>query len=113
MTADCSGASSGKTALANVLTEFVPNNERIILIGEAAEIQIQKPNVLRFEARREQSGKCFFARRLWARSTQLLMNAPIGNADYYLGLLERLASETTANSCVKCRALTTRPIPDI
>ncbi len=50
----CGGTSSGKTTLANVLTEFIPNHERIVLIEDTAEIQIQKENVLRFEARREQ-----------------------------------------------------------
>ncbi|HXN23404.1 MAG TPA: ATPase, T2SS/T4P/T4SS family [Candidatus Dormibacteraeota bacterium] len=52
----CGGTSSGKTTLANVLTEFIPNDERIVLIEDTAEIQIQKENVLRFEARREQNG---------------------------------------------------------
>jgi len=52
----CGGTSSGKTTLANVLTEFIPDNERIVLIEDTAEIQIQKENVLRFEARREQNG---------------------------------------------------------
>jgi len=52
----CGGTSSGKTTLANVLTEFIPNHERIVLIEDTAEIQIQKDNVLRFEARREQNG---------------------------------------------------------
>jgi pilus assembly protein CpaF len=52
----CGGTSSGKTTLANVLTEFIPSHERIILIEDTAEIQIQKENVLRFEARREQNG---------------------------------------------------------
>jgi pilus assembly protein CpaF len=51
----CGGTSSGKTTLANVLTEFIPNHERIVLIEDIAEIQIQKENVLRFEARREQN----------------------------------------------------------
>jgi pilus assembly protein CpaF len=37
------------------LTEFIPNDERIILIEDTAEIQIHKENVLRFEARREQN----------------------------------------------------------
>jgi pilus assembly protein CpaF len=50
----CGGTSSGKTTLANVLTEFIPNHERIVLIEDTA--QIQKENVLRFEARREQNG---------------------------------------------------------
>lgn len=52
----CGGTSSGKTTLANALTEFIPNHERVILIEDTAEIQIQKDNVLRFEARREQNG---------------------------------------------------------
>jgi pilus assembly protein CpaF len=52
-----SGAtSSGKTTLANILTETIPDQERIVLIEDTAEIQIQKPNVLRFEARPEQNG---------------------------------------------------------
>jgi pilus assembly protein CpaF len=51
----CGGTSTGKTTLANVLTEFIPNHERIVLIEDTAEIQIQKESVLRFEARREQN----------------------------------------------------------
>lgn len=51
----CGGTSSGKTTLANVLTEFIPDHERIVLIEDTAEIQIQKDNVLRFEARCEQN----------------------------------------------------------
>src|SRR5713226_4133545 len=50
----CGGTGSGKTTLANILTESIPDHERIILIEDTAEIQIQKENVLRFEARREQ-----------------------------------------------------------
>lgn len=52
----CGGTSSGKTTLANALTDFIPNDERIVLIEDTAEIQIQKDNVVRFEARREQNG---------------------------------------------------------
>lgn len=52
----CGGTSSGKTTLANALTDFIPKHERIVLIEDTAEIQIQKDNVLRFEARREQNG---------------------------------------------------------
>src|SRR6266852_2843174 len=52
----CGGTSSGKTTLANILTESIPDHERIVLIEDTAEIQIQKENVLRFEARREQNG---------------------------------------------------------
>ncbi|MGC2333561.1 MAG: CpaF/VirB11 family protein [Candidatus Acidiferrales bacterium] len=52
----CGATSSGKTTLANILTDVIPNHERIVLIEDTAEIQIQKENVLRFEARREQNG---------------------------------------------------------
>src|SRR6266481_1536825 len=52
----CGGTSSGKTTLANVLTEFIPDHERIVLIEDTAEIQIQKDNVLRFEAKRRENG---------------------------------------------------------
>lgn len=52
----CGGTSGGKTTLANILAEVIPNDERIVLIEDTAEIQIHKENVLRFEARREQHG---------------------------------------------------------
>jgi pilus assembly protein CpaF len=52
----CGGTSSGKTTLVNILAEVIPNHERIVLIEDTGEIQIQKENVLRFEARREQNG---------------------------------------------------------
>lgn len=52
----CGGTGSGKTTLANILTDFIPDHERIVLIEDTAEIQIHKQNVLRFEARREQNG---------------------------------------------------------
>ena len=52
----CGGTSSGKTTLANVLTEYIADHERVVLIEDTAEIQIHKENVLRFEARRGQNG---------------------------------------------------------
>jgi pilus assembly protein CpaF len=51
----CGGTASGKTTLANILMGFIPDHERVVLIEDTAEIQMQKPNALRFEARREQS----------------------------------------------------------
>jgi pilus assembly protein CpaF len=38
------------------LRNVIPDNERIVVIEDTAEIQIQKPNVVRFEAWREQDG---------------------------------------------------------
>lgn len=52
----CGDTSSGKTTFANALTEFIPSHERVVLIEDTAEMQIQKDNVLRLEARREQNG---------------------------------------------------------
>jgi pilus assembly protein CpaF len=50
------GTGTGKTTLLNILAEFVPDQDRIILIEDTAEIRISKPNLVRFEARREQNG---------------------------------------------------------
>ncbi len=50
------GTGTGKTTLLNILAGFIPKEERIVLIEDTAEIQISKPNLVRFEARREQNG---------------------------------------------------------
>ncbi|HKW17594.1 MAG TPA: ATPase, T2SS/T4P/T4SS family [Terriglobales bacterium] len=50
------GTGTGKTTLLNLLANFIPDHERILLIEDTAEIQINAPNVVRFEARREQNG---------------------------------------------------------
>lgn len=43
---------SGKTTLLNVLSDFIPENERIITIEDTAELQIRNiPNLVRLEAR--------------------------------------------------------------
>ena len=46
------GTGSGKTTMLNVLTDFVPKEERIITIEDAAELQIRGvENLVRLEAR--------------------------------------------------------------
>jgi pilus assembly protein CpaF len=50
------GTSTGKTTLLNALAAFLPANDRIVLIEDTAELQIDRPNLVRFEARREQEG---------------------------------------------------------
>jgi len=45
------GTGSGKTTLLNVLSGFIPENERIITIEDAAELQLQQEHVLKMETR--------------------------------------------------------------
>jgi pilus assembly protein CpaF len=45
------GTGSGKTTLLNVLSSFIPENERIITIEDAAELQLQQDHVLRMETK--------------------------------------------------------------
>jgi pilus assembly protein CpaF len=48
------GTSTGKTTMLNALAAFLPPKDRIVLIEDTAELQIDRPNLVRFEARREQ-----------------------------------------------------------
>jgi pilus assembly protein CpaF len=50
------GTSSGKTTMLTALTTFISDDDRVVLIEDTSEVQITKPNLVRFEARREQSG---------------------------------------------------------
>ena len=45
------GTGSGKTTLLNVLSGFIPADERIVTIEDAAELQLQQPHVVRLETR--------------------------------------------------------------
>ncbi len=45
------GTGSGKTTLLNVLSGFIPENERILTIEDAAELQLQQDHVLRLETK--------------------------------------------------------------
>lgn len=51
------GTGSGKTTFLNVLSEFIPKEERIITIEDAAELQIRGiPNLVRLETRNANFG---------------------------------------------------------
>ncbi len=45
------GSSTGKTNLLNMLSTFVPQTERIIVIEDTQELDIKQPNIVRLEAR--------------------------------------------------------------
>jgi pilus assembly protein CpaF len=45
------GTGSGKTTLLNVMSGFIPNDERVATIEDAAELQLQQPHVIRMETR--------------------------------------------------------------
>ena len=50
------GTGSGKTTFLNALGRFIPEDERILLIEDTAEIRMAHANLVRFEARQAQNG---------------------------------------------------------
>ena len=45
------GTGAGKTTMLNVLSGYIPENERIVTIEDSAELQLRQPHVVRLETR--------------------------------------------------------------
>lgn len=49
------GTGTGKTTLLTALAHFIDPEERVVILEDTSEIQLARPNLVRLEARREQS----------------------------------------------------------
>jgi pilus assembly protein CpaF len=52
----CGGTGTGKSTLLSILGKFIPQEERVLVIEDTAELQLAHENLVRFEARCEQNG---------------------------------------------------------
>jgi pilus assembly protein CpaF len=45
------GTGSGKTTLLNIMSQYIPNSERLVTIEDAAELRLAQENIVRLETR--------------------------------------------------------------
>ena len=45
------GTGAGKTTFLNILSQYIPKNERLVTIEDAAELQLAQENIVRLETR--------------------------------------------------------------
>jgi pilus assembly protein CpaF len=50
------GTGTGKSTMLGILSKFIPDDERILVIEDTAELQLSHANLVRFESRQEQNG---------------------------------------------------------
>src|SRR5258708_3849399 len=64
------GTGAGKTTFLNILSQYIPKNERLVTIEDAAELQLAQENIVRLETRPPN------IEGMWAiRQRQLLINS--------------------------------------
>ncbi len=66
----CGGTGSGKTSLLNVISSFIPHDQRIAVLEDSSELQLQQPHVIPLETRPpDQYGRGEVTMRMLLRST--------------------------------------------
>ncbi len=51
------GTGAGKTTFLNMLSQYIPQTERLVTIEDAAELQLAQENVVRLETRPPERGR--------------------------------------------------------
>lgn len=72
------GTSSGKTTLLNAIVNCVPDHERLVIVEDAAELQIHKPNVVRRLATEEAPLREHVKQALRARPDRIIVGETRG-----------------------------------
>lgn len=66
------GTGTGKTTILNAISQYIPNDERIITIEDTAELRLQQPHIVKLETKQPH---IYGDRRSEVNATDLLKNA--------------------------------------